>query len=46
MALPLVPSLRVPGVYQAMTAQAPQIPEAVVMHQHVSDTYIETSTMT
>jgi len=40
MALPLVPPLRLPGVYQAITAQAPQIPEAALMHQYVSNTYV------
>jgi hypothetical protein len=41
MALPLVPTLRLPGVYQAIVAQSPQIPEAALMHQYIHDTYMD-----
>ena len=41
MALPLVPLAHLLRVYQAINAQAPQIPQTVAMHQYVHDTYID-----
>jgi hypothetical protein len=40
MALPLVPPLRLPGVYQEIKQQAPPIPEVPIMHQYVEQTYM------
>jgi hypothetical protein len=40
MALPLVPPLRLPGVYQEIMQQAPPIPEVPIMHQYVDQTYM------
>jgi hypothetical protein len=41
MGLPLVPTLRLQGVYQAVVADAPNIPEAAAMHQYVFGTYVD-----
>ena len=40
MALPLVPPIRLPGVYQEIIRQAPQIPDVPIMHQYVDQTYM------
>lgn len=40
MALPLVPPLRMQGVYQAIIAQAPQLQQTAAMHDYVFNTYI------
>jgi hypothetical protein len=41
MGLPLVPTLCLQGVYQAVVADAPNIPEAAAMHQYVFGTYVD-----
>ena len=41
MALPLVPPLRLPGVYTRIETQAPNLPEVSAMHQYVYQTYID-----
>lgn len=41
MGLPLIPAVRVPGVYNGIAAQAPNLAEAPQMHQYVFDTYID-----
>ena len=41
MAIPLVPPIRVQGVYQRIVAQVPNIPQAAAMHQYMSDTYLD-----
>jgi len=40
MALPLVPPLRLDGVYQAIVAAAPNLPQVPAIHQYIVNTYI------
>lgn len=41
MGLPLIPAIRVTGVYNAIVAQASNLPQAPQLHQYVFDTYID-----
>ncbi len=41
MALPLVPPIRVQGVFNSIMAQAPNLAQAAAMHQYVNDTYVD-----
>lgn len=41
MGLPLVPPIRVNGVYQYIVAHAPNVPNSVAMHQYVQQTYMD-----
>jgi MULE transposase domain len=41
MGLPLVPNIRIQQVYNAIVAQAPNLPECQAMHQYVYQTYVD-----
>jgi MULE transposase domain len=41
MALPLVPPIRLPGVYAAIIQNAPNVPEAAPMHMYMWATYVD-----
>ena len=41
MGLPLVPPLRIQGVYAAIVNSAPNLPEAADMHAYMWNTYVD-----
>ena len=41
--VPLVPPIRLPGVFQAITAQEPQLSQTTAMHDYILSTYTDTN---
>ena len=42
-ALHLVPTIPLPGVFQAIKTQAPQLPQTTAMHDYILSTYTDTN---